>query len=364
MKTLKNIFCAVVLLAVACGSGLAEYKKALPGYQFSFPRDHYSHPDFAIEWWYYTGHLFTKKGKRFGYELTFFRKGIPSATQKQEDSKWEVRDIFFAHLAITDVSKKKFHYFETIHRGRERVAYASTESFEIKNGKCRLWGSPDKQRIKAKKSGYGIDLTLNPVWGPVIHGQDGISRKGKGLGHASHYYSFTRLKTAGTITIKDQDYPVTGISWMDHEFSSDQLGADQAGWDWFSLQLENNQEIMLYLMRKKDATVDPHSSGTLVINGNYEHLYTSKFRVVPRGKWKSKKSGGIYPSGWNISLPEKNIQLKVVPLVKDQELITTESTRVTYWEGACKVSGKIGKKKVKGSAYVELTGYAGSVTDF
>ncbi|MDY6972354.1 MAG: lipocalin-like domain-containing protein [Thermodesulfobacteriota bacterium] len=363
MKTLKHILLAFFFIAAANGSGLAEYRKALPGYKFTFPRDHYSHPDFAIEWWYYTGHLFTKKERRFGYELTFFRRGVSAAPQRKY-SKWEVRDVFFAHLAITDVSKKKFRYFETMHRGHEGVAYASTESFEIKNGKWRLWGSPDKHRIKAEKSGYGIDLTLKPVWGPVVHGQDGISRKGEGQGHASHYYSFTRLKTSGTITINDQDYMAMGNSWMDHEFSSDQLGADQVGWDWFSLQLENNQEIMLYLMRKKDGTIDPYSSGTLVTRGNYEYLDISKFSVIPKGKWKSRKSGGIYPSGWDINLPEKNIRLKVVPLVKDQELITNESVRVTYWEGACKVSGKIGEDKVKGSAYVELTGYAGSLTDF
>ena len=157
---------------------------------------------------------------------------------------------------------------------------------------------------------------------------------------------------------------MTGTSWMDHEFSSDQLGPDQVGWDWFSLQLEDSHEIMLYLMRRKDGTIDPYSSGTLVINGNYEHLDITQFRVAPQGKWKGKKSGGIYPSGWHITLMEKKIQLTVIPLVKDQELITSKTTQVIYWEGACRVYGKMGKMKVTGSGYVELAGYAGSLSDF
>ena len=360
----RIILCIIVFLAAIHGHGFAEYKKALPGYRFEFPQDHYSHPDFAVEWWYYTGHLYTGKGRRFGYELTFFRKGVSVSEPEGKGSRWLVRDIFFAHLAITDVSKKRFHYFEKIHRGLEGVAYASTRSFEIKTGKWKLWGSPDAQRIKAKKSGYGVDLTLKPVWGPVIHGRNGVSQKGEGVGHASHYYSFTRLGTEGSITIEGRGYRVTGISWMDHEFSSNQLGPDQVGWDWFSIQLENNREIMLYLMRRRDGTIDPASSGTLVTNGEYRYLKACEFRVVPKGRWKSKKSGLVYPSGWDISLMEKDIRLTVVPLLKDQELITSKSTRVTYWEGACRVSGRAGKRKVKGSAYVELTGYGGSLSDF
>ena len=193
-----------ILLALSFSSGFAEYRQALPGYQFSFPRDHYSHPDFAIEWWYYTGHLFTKKGGRFGYELTFFRKGVAPTGPKNGDSKWQAKDIFFAHLAITDLSERKFYYFESTHRGLEGVAYASINSFEIKNGKWRLGGSPERQEINAKKAGYGVNLILEPVWNPVVHGRDGVSQKGEGKGHASHYYSFTRLNTKGTITIKNE----------------------------------------------------------------------------------------------------------------------------------------------------------------
>lgn len=360
----RVIFCLIIILTVLCDPVLSDYKNALPGYKFAFPRDHYSHPDFAIEWWYYTGHLFTSKGRRFGYELTFFRKGVPDTDPKGEDSIWKVRDIILTHMAITDVSKKKFLYFEKMHRGLHGVAYASPSSFEVKNGKWRLWGSPDKQRMRAKKSGYGIDLTHIPMWGPVIHGRNGVSQKGEGEGHASHYYSFTRLKTTGTVTIMDQDYPVSGISWMDHEFSSDQLGPDQVGWDWFSIQLEDNREIMLYLMRRKDGTIDPHSSGTLVINGEPQHLNNNEFSVVSKRRWKSKKSGGVYPSGWEITVLDENLRLKVVPLMKDQELITSKSTQVSYWEGACKVSGRMGKRKVKGSAYVELAGYASSLSGF
>ena len=150
---------------------------------------------------------------------------------------------------------------------------------------------------------------------------------------------------------------------MDHEFGSNQLGADQVGWDWFSIQLDNNTELMLYLMRRKDGSVDPYSSGTLVsANGSTKHLKLNDYRVAVLERWKSLKSGGNYPMKWQVTIPGEDIQLEIVPAFAEQELITNRSTRVTYWEGAAQIRGKVRGQAVNGAGYVEMTGYAGKPT--
>jgi predicted secreted hydrolase len=196
----------------------------------------------------------------------------------------------------------------------------------------------------------------------VLHGDNGLSQKGEGEGRASYYYSLTQMKTEGEITINGKTEKVQGLSWMDHEFGSNQLTEDQVGWDWFSIQLNNQTEIMLYLMRRKDGSVDPYSSGTLVaMDGTTKHLALNEFYVEVLDHWKSPRSGGNYPMGWKVTIPNQEIELKIEPEFTDQELITTRSRRVTYWEGAARINGTVRKKLVTGVGYVEMTGYAGKL---
>jgi predicted secreted hydrolase len=149
---------------------------------------------------------------------------------------------------------------------------------------------------------------------------------------------------------------------MDHEFGTNQLGEYQVGWDWFSIQLENNTEIMLYLIRTKDGSVDPYSSGTLIYpDGTQRHLALSEFRVEVLERWKSPKSGGNYPIRWKVQIPAEQIDLKIVPFFAEQELDTRKSTQVTYWEGAARVTGFYRAKPVRGQGYVEMTGYGGKL---
>jgi len=193
----------------------------------------------------------------------------------------------------------------------------------------------------------------------VIHGQNGISQKAEGEGHASHYYSISRLRTEGKIFLKGKDLSVLGISWMDHEFGSSQLQDDQAGWDWFSVQMDNQVELMFYQIRNQNGKVDPYSSGTIIFSdGTYQHLPEKDFQIEAQDQWKSSKSGAIYPAQWRARVPGHRIDLILSPTVKDQELVTRQSTRVTYWEGSVKVEGKYQTDPIKGLGYVELTGYA------
>jgi predicted secreted hydrolase len=345
-----------------------DFKRALPGRTFSFPQDHFSHPEFKTEWWYYSGHLqsLSHDKKSFGYQLTFFRTGLTRETIHQK-SKWSIQDLYFAHLAITDESKRRFEYLEKISRGSLGEAGASL--YKTGEKTFRVWienwsiegKGPAMQNhsLKAGDRNFGIELMLTPEKNPVIHGQNGISQKAEGEGYASHYYSISRLKTDGRIFLQNKEVPVQGISWMDHEFGSTQLREYQVGWDWFSLQLDKGMELMLYQIRQKDGRIDPYSSGTIIFHdGTYHPLHKKEFQIDVLKQWKSQRSGAIYPSKWKIKIPGHQIELTLTPTVKDQELITKESTRVTYWEGSIKVEGKYQGDPIKGIGYVELTGYA------
>jgi predicted secreted hydrolase len=345
-----------------------DFKRSLPGRTFSFPQDHFSHPEFKTEWWYYSGHLQSQDPdkKSYGYQLTFFRTGLKREA-KNRKSKWSIQNLYFAHLALTDESKKRFEYHEKIHRGSLGEAGASPYTAGEKI--FRIWiedwsveGKGPAMRnhlLKAGDKDFGIELTLAPEKNPVIHGQNGISQKAEGEGYASHYYSISRLKTEGKIFIKTKEVPVQGISWMDHEFGSNQLREYQVGWDWFSIQLNNRMDLMFYQIRHRDGKMDPYSSGTIIFfDRNDQHLSLKEFQIEVLERWKSQKSGATYPSKWSVKIPGYRIELMLDPTVKDQELITKESTRVTYWEGSVNVEGKYQGDPIKGMGYVELTGYA------
>jgi len=345
-----------------------DFKRALPKRVFSFPQDHFSHPEFKTEWWYYSGHLqsLSQDGRSFSYQLTFFRTGLTRETTLQK-SKWSIQNLYFAHLAITDKSKKKFKYLEKISRGS--LGEAGATSYKTSEKTFRIWiedwsiegKGPGIQNhfLKGGDRNFGIKLMLTPEKKPVIHGKNGVSQKAEGEGYASHYYSIPRLKTEGRIFLQNKEIPVQGLSWMDHEFGSSQLQEYQVGWDWFSLQLDDRTELMFYQIRHKDGKVDPYSSGTIVYaDGTHQHLSGKEFQIEVLDQWKSSKSSAIYPSRWRVKVPVHQIELSLSPTVKDQELITKESTRVTYWEGSVKIEGKYQKKSIKGMGYVELTGYA------
>ncbi len=217
----------------------------------------------------------------------------------------------------------------------------------------------EMHHLKAAAGELALDLRLTPAKPPVIHGKDGISQKAEGEGYASHYYSLTRLATQGRLTYQGRQLRVQGMSWMDHEFSSSQLAPYQTGWDWFSLQLDDGQDVMLYVMRHQDGSADPFSSGTLVDpQGKGQHLQLADFTIQPLATWKSPRSGAVYPAGWKITLPEQGYELELHPTVADQELVTSQ---ITYWEGSVQVSGSRHGQPVRGRGYVELTGYAGAL---
>jgi predicted secreted hydrolase len=338
------------------------FQPATAGYRYDFPRDHGSHPIYRTEWWYYTGHLHAKSGRSFGFELTFFRRGVPPDEIKTLPSKWSVRDLYLAHFAVTDITGKRFHFSEKLSREGLGKAGADESQLRVWIDDWRAEASTEpsaSHTLVAHDETHALALTLQPTKPLVTHGAAGISRKGKDVGQASHYYSFTRLATSGKLTIDGESFDVTGTSWMDHEFGSAELGTDQVGWDWFSIQLEDDTELMLYRMRRKDGSSDLASSGTAVSpDGRTRHLEVTDFQIESSGTWTSAESKATYPAKWKLKFPPLELTLDVTPLLADQELRTSRSTRVSYWEGAVAVTGTKQGRPVKGQGYVELTGYA------
>ena len=342
----------------AQNSSLPKFQEALPGYSYQFPRDDFSHNEFRVEWWYYTGNLENQTGRQFGYQLTFFRVGLEGDKPVNNPSKWKIDHIYFSHMTVSDIQNKEFHFFERINRKGIKNAGAETDTFKIWNSDWSLTGNGNIQKLKALENGTGLDLSLTPIKKRVFHGKNGISIKGSDEGNASHYFSFTRMKTQGNVFIKGEKFKVTGSSWMDREFSSNPLNPSLVGWDWFSLKLDNQTEIMLYQLRTKDGTIDPHSSGTFIAaDQNYHHLTLDKFTISPKGSWVSKHTNATYPSKWDINLPESDIKLQIKPDFSDQELYNLRSISGSYWEGSVSIKGSVAGKPVTGKGYVELVGY-------
>lgn len=352
---------SLVLVAALLGDALAkDWAQAMGARAWAFPRDHGAHPEYRTEWWYFTGTLADAAGRRYGYQLTFFRQGV-AFEALQPENPWSVRDLYLAHLALTDASGGSFRFVDRASRAGPGLAGAKVGGLDtwVLGWSARAEGGVI--RLKAEAQGLDLELDLSPRKPVVLHGNGGLSRKGPRPGQASYYASLTDLDTRGRLrTGGDAWVPVTGTSWFDQEFGSNQLSADHAGWDWVSLHLSDRRDLMVYLLRRADGTLEPASSGTLVEpDGSTRHLPLSALRLTALSTWTSPRSGGRYPSRWRLEVPSAGIDLELSPWVADQELSTEGSTGVTYWEGAVGGRGRSAGAVVTCEGYVELTGYAG-----
>jgi predicted secreted hydrolase len=381
--------CALLSLLLATNANAAvpstedhPYRLALPNYQFEFPRDHFNHPDFRTEWWYYTGNLRTAEGRRFGFELTFFRQGAESKTavNKTGESKtdvqqaangnvWDIHDVWMAHLALSDINGGQFLHTERLNRSGPGIAGADLQLARVWNGNWKAQWTFNAalpggatQKLEAIADRFSFDLSLKSDKPPVIHGKDGVSQKAEGAGKASHYISFTRLNTTGEIVLDGKRYSVEGTSWMDHEFFSHQLESDQSGWDWFSLQLADHSELMLFRLRRKDGSPDSFSAGTFVDpQGRARHLTAKDFTVTPGKIWTSPATGGRYPVEWMIEVPSIGFKATLQTPMAQQELKSTARSGTSYWEGAIDVAASRLGRELSGVGYLEMTGYAGTI---
>jgi predicted secreted hydrolase len=218
---------------------------------------------------------------------------------------------------------------------------------------------PGQYHLVAKREGISLDLQLANRKGPVLQGDQGFSRKGPEPGNASNYYSLTRLETQGTVESGGNRYEVSGLSWMDHEWSTSALSSGQVGWDWFSIQLDDGSELMLYQIRRSDGSIDPFSSGVYIAPaGTTTPIKRDDFTIVVEDRWRSPHSRAVYPARWRLQIPKQDLELQITPLLTDQELNVSYS----YWEGAVSIRGKHNSQEVSGNGYVELTGYSRSMS--
>lgn len=362
----KRLPVFLAILSLLClGAAQIPFEFAEPGYRFSFPKDHGAHPAFRTEWWYFTGQL-TSDGREYGYELTFFRQGSDHPAVLENPSRWAPRQLYLAHFAVTDLHDKRFFYTDRMSREALGKAGAGLDRLEVwidawraaqEGETIHLWAE-EESAGKGAPAGWKIDLALSPAKPPVVHGREGVSKKGEEPGQASHYYSFTRLETRGTLRANGKEEKVTGLSWMDHEFGSGILNRHQVGWDWFSIQLDDGTDYMFFQIRRENGERDPASSGTVITSGGGRSLSAGEFTLTPIQYWKSGATGADYPVGWKIEIPSERLSLESRPALREQELVTSKSTRIAYWEGASRFTGTKAGKPVSGKGYVELTGYA------
>jgi predicted secreted hydrolase len=352
------------LLALASSASPAQndsqYAVALPGYRYEFPRDHFDHPEYQTEWWYYTGNVASADGRHFGFELTFFRQGVNRNAAKT--NSWDVRDLYLAHLALSDLDGSHFFHTERTNRAGPAIAGVSAKDARIWNGNWQIQWNADQQTLDAIDPRFELRLNLKSEKPPVIQGENGVSQKAAGQGHASHYISLTRLATNGTITLAGKSIEVSGLSWMDHEFFTHQLERDQIGWDWFSIQLDDNTELMLFRIRRKDGSVDPFSAATFVdARGQTTHLRATDFSLTPAGgTWTSPVTKAAYPIHWKIAVPKLGLDLEMKTALPSQELTGGPSNGTltpSYWEGAVTYEGGREGAKIHGAGYLEMTGY-------
>ncbi len=315
-----------------------------------FPQDEAAHRDLT-EWWYYTGHLnaVSPDGQphHYGFELVFFQA-----------LRSDFPPVYAAHFAISDVTRGEFHFDQR--RANEPNAVipngTSTRGIDVHIGDWSIQGINGYDHLAATMANYGIRLDLVGLKPATLHNGNGLITYG--LAGFSYYYSRTRMAVSGTLMDHNQPLQVTGEAWMDHQWGNF-LTLGGGGWDWFSIQLNNNTEMMLYLIR--DATGKNISTyiGYIGPTADDHLLPAHALKVSALDQWTSPTSGATYPSGWRIDIndPQLTTTLTLIPELKNQELLVYQSTGNSYWEGAVSIRGQSAGQAVQGEGYVELTGY-------
>jgi len=370
---LKNTCWPLLIIVLWAGSGMlvcpargeSRFHTVQEPCDLAFPEDHGPHPGYRSEWWYYTGNVLSTSGRHFGYQVTIFRYQTGPSDETKEwpapASAWRTQQIFIAHAAVSDLDNSDHHQTEVAARHALAMAGAEYQKKQttIFVGNNAIVLGPRQHPLQATAPDFSINLVLKPQKALVLHGNRGYSRKGSSPVRASCYYSYTRMLTQGTVGINGQTIPVTGLSWMDHEFSTAPLEADIEGWDWFSLQLDNNTELMLYFLRHTDGRYSSASSGTFVdASGNGTSLPKAEIEIKGLKTWQSPDSKGQYPCVWQVNIAKLALQLKIEAQTANQEMRTEATTGVVYWEGSVKARGALDGQLISGEGYAELTGYA------
>jgi len=372
MRT-ATLFTLIALFAVPFAAG--DWAPVAPGYQWSFPADHWSHPEYKTEWWYVTGQLTVKDdpARRFGFQFTFFRVGL-LPERPLLDSAWAAGSLIMGHASITDAANGQHWFSEVLWRDSPLFGGFGTWPDPLiascigPPGTAERWsltreGEAFRLRVADRRQGMALDLLVDPNKPLVFQGPGGVSPKGEAPGAASHYYSYTRMAAAGTLTAGGEALDVVGESWMDREFFSSELTGEQTGWDWFSIQFDDGRELMLYQLRDRDGRAVFGRGTVIPADGDPAWLTMDRdWELIVTNRWESPKSGIAWPSGWTLTihdpLTDDTLLLEIRPLLPDQENLSRRSG-LAYWEGAVTVHPAGAKSDAPpiGRGYAELTGY-------
>lgn len=353
---------AIDLRQALAGGDANGFARAEPPAALVFPRDHGPHPAFRTEWWYWTGNVATADGRAFGVQLVFFRQALQAPGGPSRAASLASDTVVLAHAAVGDCDGGRFHFEERLLRldGVRAGLRGGAEPLHLFAGdwSARAASAGDgftPVHLAARGREFAFALDLQPGKPLVLQGDAGHSQKGAAAGNASYYYSATRLPVAGTVTVDGAPFAVTGTAWCDREWSTSALDDGQVGWDWFSLQLDDDTELMWYRLRRSDGSADPHSQGVVVDRaGRAERLRAGDVLLQPQGSWRADDGGATYPAAWTLAIPRLQLELVVTPRLLDQEL----RTLVRYWEGAVAVRGRRGAAAIGGCGFLEMTGYA------
>lgn len=321
-----------------------------PNKEILFPQDHYDHPNFRNEWWYFTGNLKDINQQEFGYQFTIFRF---DNNEGNSISSWSASDIYLGHLAISDINNSEYIHKEIFFR-KSDLGFAGSD---IDNNK--IWISNwtiefdgNDVHLYARQDEIILDLILNSSSTPILHGNKGYSKKGADRSNASYYYSVTDYETTGEIVIDKSVYEVTGNSWYDHEWSSGVLPKNVIGWDWFSITFSDSSQLMMYQLRNTEGLPTDFSAGTFIDKNNkVTSLKEDQFKLSPIKYWESEVTKIDYPLEWEIKIAELDISIRIIPKINKQEFNST----ITYWEGAIDILSE--NNSLLGEGYMELTGY-------
>ncbi len=321
------------------GSDAAGFAAPDPDYVLTFPADHGPHPDFRIEWWYLTATLRDAQGRDYGVQWTLFR----SALEPREAKGWQSPQMWMGNAALT--TETRHFTAERLARGGIGQAGVTTGPFEGWIDDWRMAGSDDLADLSLSASGvdFAYDLRLNATGPLVQHGKQGYSVK-SAAGQASHYYSQPAYAVSGTLMLPEGPVEVTGNGWLDREWSSQPLAADQTGWDWFSLSFADGNRMMGFALRGGDGAF---VSGTWIApDGRAAPIPAGALQLEPLEN--ASVAGRQIPVRWRVRLAQKGLDVEVFALNHGAWM----DTIFPYWEGPVRVSGSH-----TGVGYLEMTGY-------
>ena len=336
----------IFFLLFSINSICAGFKAVSTPLDWQFPKDHGSHPEYEVEWWYFTGHLTGKS--EYGFEITFFRvsNDIPSS-----NLTFHPKDFIITHFALTDVKRQKFYNYEKINRYLPELTYTTQNTLNVKNGPYSIYlDSEGFFNIHAKINTESLKLKLKPTKPITFNGNKGLHKKSEKKNHASHYYTITRLDGTGEISTDKTLEKVTASAWMDHEIFTN-TDFISTGWNWFACQFDDNTELMVYQLKTKNNTFVKVSEGSYIDElGNKTPIYFNDQEITPLAFWKDPKTKIKYPIKWNIKIKSLDINITLTATLNNQ-LVKSEilGKNKYYWEGKSKITGS-----KTGNAYIEL----------